>query len=419
MGRPLAKRFFGNENTDDTGFTKDTYQSNSAAGIGGDYVVSYTVTNAGSGWTTIPTVTFSGPTLPTGVSVAGTTHYKALSFTTTANGTGYKVGDVLEANTGTASTKARAPVSAIVTVGTPGITNGGSLYDLRGSQNDRIRFNHANLSTPLIVQVETVSGSTVTSISVVQAGVWTGSGAAPTSMANGVGGFTATTIAGIPGGDTNGNGLILSFPTNIWGVYSFDAVTVPGDYTAFPSTGASGTLDSITPATGAGAKATITMGLLSIAIDDPGSGYLTPTDAAISFSGSTGAAATAVMSDDSGTPYTADAFAALIPYAYTVGNNQIADIIRQRSSRRYYVQTAEGNAICGLVAGTPAAVGEMSLNATDDSGGTYYVIKLTAHKAVVIPNTGSTFTANTSVHWTLTTSDASYDATTTVVIDNA
>ena len=418
MGRPLPKRFFGNMNTDDTGFNQATYQRNANAGFGGDYVESYTVTDAGSGWTTIPTTTFSGPTLPGGTSVAGTTHFKALSFATTANGTGYKVGDVLEANTGTATTKARAPVAAIVTVGIPGITNGGSLYDLRGTQNDRIRFNHANLSTPLIVQVETVSGSTVTSISVVQAGVWTGSGAVPTSMAGGVGGFTATTIAGFPGGDANGSGLVISFTSSQWGVYSFGTVTVPGDYTVFPSTGASGTLDSVTPATGSGAKATLTMGLLSIAITDTGAGYLTATDAAVSFSGSTGAAATAVMSTDSGTPYTADAFPAIIAYGETTsgGTVQIGDIVRQRGSKRFYFTTADGSYVCSLVAATPA-FGEMTITATDSTGCTYYVTKISRHKATLTRYGGGSyeFADGATVGWT-------FDAPTTganVQIENA
>jgi hypothetical protein len=415
MGRPLNKKYFGGRNIGTGGYQINGGLSNSQNysddRIGGEGVASYGTIVAGSGWTTIPTTTFSAPNIPGGVSVAGITHFKALSFATTANGTGYAVGNVLEVNTGTQTTKARAPVAAIVGLGTPGITNGGSLYDINSSTDgDKVTFTHANLSQALIVRVTAVSGSTATSIAVEQQGIWTGTGAFPTSMANGVGGFTATTTAKVsPPGDTNGSGLILSFTGSNWGVYSFGAVTVAGNYTAFPSTGASGTLTSITPATGTGAKADILMGLLSIEITEEGSGYINVADAAVSFSGSTSAAATAVLTTDSGGYINTSGSNmnannqenAILIYAKTTsgGTVQLGDIIKQTNARSYKVKTADGIKICRLGVDDSPANGRAYIVATA-SGGTYYVTKLTAHKATLATKTGDGALDGMSVQWT-------------------
>ena len=78
MGRPLNKKYFGNRNIGTTGTADDK--------IGGEGVASYGNIQAGTGWTTAPTVTFGTPDIPGGVQVTGTVRYKALSFATTANG---------------------------------------------------------------------------------------------------------------------------------------------------------------------------------------------------------------------------------------------------------------------------------------------------------------------------------------------
>jgi hypothetical protein len=401
MGRPIKKKFFANLNN-----PYQNHATGGTTGYGGEGVASYGTIVAGSGFATIPTVTVSAPDFSFDGAATATVlaHYKALSFATTANGTGYAVGNILEVDTGTQTTKARAPVAAITTVGIPTISNGGTLYDLRGTQNDRITFTHANLTTPLIVQVESVSGSTATSISVVQAGVWNGAGA-PTSMANGVGGFTATTTAGFPGGDDNGNGLVLSFPANIWGVFSFGTVSVAGDYTTFPSTGGAGTLTSITPATGTGAKADITMGLLSVEVLTAGRGYTATSDAAITFSGGTGASATAVLTNSYQNGLRVNAF--------VVGGSSavLGDIMKQEASRRYLVKTAEGQSQCKLVASDTPAEGQMNLIATDWTSASYYVTKLTAHKATVVNryNTSTAiYTTGQVAPWTIGNTTGTY-----------
>jgi len=408
MGRPLAKRYFGNLNTNDTGDNASTYSRSSHEGIGGQGVASYGTIVAGSGWTTIPTVSFSGPTLPGGQSVAGTVHYKALSFATTANGSGYNVGDVVEVHTGTATTKARATVAAITVVTATKHLNTGTGY----ADGDTITFS-SGWSTPCVLRVNRPGGGTgsADNYTIVNPGVR--SSAAPTNPVS-------------PDSHTgSGSGATVDF---VFGAYSFSAPTVAGDYTTFPSTNSAGVLDSISPATGTGAKADITMGLLSITVTDPGSGYLNAADAAVSFSGSTGAAATAVLTTDDGTPYDAEAFPAIIAYAKTTsgGTNQIADINRQRGSHRYYVTTADGSAVCQLkTTGAASSAGEMTIKATDSAGKTYYVQKLTAHRATLVPygSSGWNFplvnSQPQSVHWTFSTGDATYNSATSVVIENA
>lgn len=105
----------------------------------------------------------------------------------------------------------------------------------------------------------------------------------------------------------------------------------------------------------------------------------------------------------------------------TIG--KVADIVSQRSSRRYKVTNADGTATCRLVptgvngvnlptvaqvttAGGPTAFGEMTLQATDSAGGTYWVGKLESRTALLFPGgtgtPGSEFTANSHVKWTST-----------------
>ena len=390
MGRPLNKKYFGNLNIGTNGYTPvPGGNTGGDDGIGGEGVASYGTIVAGSGWTTIPTVTFSTPDLPGGVAVAGTAHYKALSFSTTANGTGYNVGDVLEVATGTATTstsKARAAVTSITAVSVA-LVNAGNHYN----NNDILEY-RTGQDTYVTIRVTTVGGASnapAASLAIVSGG--TRSSAKPTgtlSYQNTLGGTGATFTLG-------------------WGVYSFSAPSVVGDYTVFPSTGASGTLTSITPATGTGAKADITMGLLSIAVTQKGSGYTSPADAAVSFSGSTSAAATAVLTTDVGTKtpganYNAatNQDNAIIIHANTTGSGtKIGDIQKQTGSHRYKVRTADGVAVCKLVAINTPAVKQAYIVATA-TGGTYYVTKLTAHRARLVTKTGDGTLNGKSVKWT-------------------
>ena len=106
----------------------------------------------------------------------------------------------------------------------------------------------------------------------------------------------------------------------------------------------------------------------------------------------------------------------------TIGKQ--ADIVSQKSSRRYRVTNADGTAVTRLVptgvngvnsptvaqvvsAGGPTAAGEMTLLATDSAGGVYLVSKLESRTALLFPaaiggSAGSQFAANSHVRWTST-----------------
>jgi hypothetical protein len=106
----------------------------------------------------------------------------------------------------------------------------------------------------------------------------------------------------------------------------------------------------------------------------------------------------------------------------TIGSQ--ADIVSQRSSRRYRVTNTDGTAVVRLVptgvngvnsptvaqviaAGGPTAAGEMTLLATDSDGGVYLVGKLESRTALLFPaaiggTAGVQFTANSHARWTST-----------------
>lgn len=83
-----------------------------------------------------------------------------------------------------------------------------------------------------------------------------------------------------------------------------------------------------------------------------------------------------------------------------------ADIVKQESSRRYLVETAEGIGQCRLVAVANASLvaGQMNILATDTLGSTYYVTKLTARRATLSTatnNGGFEYASGNVAGWTL------------------
>jgi hypothetical protein len=107
----------------------------------------------------------------------------------------------------------------------------------------------------------------------------------------------------------------------------------------------------------------------------------------------------------------------------TIGKQ--ADIVSQRSSRRYRVTNADGTDVVRLVptgvngvnsptvaqvvaAGGPTAAGEMTLTAFDSDNGSYVVGKLESRTALLFPadidgyTAGTQFAANSHAIWTST-----------------
>ena len=64
------------------------------------------------------------------------------------------------------------------------------------------------------------------------------------------------------------------------------------------------------------------------------------------------------------------------------------DIVKQTGSRKYKVTTGDGTAICKLVTTADLNANEMSITATDSNSNTYFVQKLTQHRAVLVQIAG-------------------------------
>lgn len=212
-----------------------------------------------------------------------------------------------------------------------------------------------------------------------------------------IGSTSVTTDDGI-----GGNGIASVTIGGVWSGFTqatstvtFSAPQLPGGVTA------TGTV-TIT----AGAPTLVTM-------IEKGSGYTslpTVTIADSDVGAETSGTATAVYQVDSGAVGSAtNNENAITAYAYvTGGSRQVADIIKQVSSTRYKVKTATGTMICKLKSSASSAAGEMEIVATDASSGTYYVTKLTAHKATLTRGTGTVYVTGVATPWTFSTADATY-----------
>jgi hypothetical protein len=183
--------------------------------------------------------------------------------------------------------------------------------------------------------------------------------------------------------------------------------------TGYYSANAAVTFTAPQIAGGATATGTLTLNgngnVSGVLITSAGSGYTSAPTATV-----TGAnTSPAIVANITLSSSTADAISA---NAWVTGGviGKAADIISQRSSRRYRVRNADGTDVCRLVPRLPAAAGEMALIATDSASGTYYVTKLESRTACLIPGTGTQFAANSHVKWTLDSAEANVS----VVITN-
>ena len=381
MAARLNKKYFGNRNIgtggDQTNNNLSNSQNNSDDRIGGEGVASVTINTVGAYTSGLPTATFSTPDLPGGVRATGIVHGNGLSASTTSNGSGYNFGDVLTVAGGTSTSAATFTVAATIVVSAVK-SAGGSNY----GDGDTLTFS-TGFSPSLILRVNRPGGGRGTPDNFTISQVGRRTSANPANPVS-------------PDSQTGGTGCTVTLG---FGVYSFSTVVVQGDYTVAASNPA-----SFSGGTGTGAAATITYGVSGIVVTEKGSGYSSVADAAITFSGGA-AAATPVLTTDDGVPYSAgNQENAIIVYAKTTsgGTSQIGDIIRQVGTRRYKVKTADGISTCSLVAAAPN-YGEMTITATDSSGKTYYVTKLTGHKATLVQygSSGWEFASDTAVQWTL------------------
>ena len=420
MGRPLNKKYFGDRNIGTGGYQINGGLSNSQNyaddRIGGEGVASVTQNNIGAYKERIPTVTFKVPSEPGGVRATGTvSHVQAVKADIYANGSGYNYGDTFTVNGGT-GTAATFSVASLITVTTT-LNNGGTAIDNGDEYTFSGSYAGGTWTVPLVVHIDNSVTGTVQpgGYHIVTPGVWSGASHPATTA-----GATVTQTAA--GQDYNGAGLVLNLTS--WGVNSV-ALVDGGDYTAvWPSQTA---MDTVT-GTGSGCYTDVYYGVKTISVTEKGSGYISVADALPTFSTVTGsevrATGAAVLTTDAGGYINTSGDNmnannqenAILIYAKTTsgGTVQLGDIIKQSNARSYKVKTADGIAIVKLVAGTPA-FGQATITATDSAGGTYYVTKLTAHKALLTRNTGTQFATGQSVKWSF----GSAVASSSVTIDNA
>ena len=236
-------------------------------------------------------------------------------------------------------------------------------------------------------------------------------------------------IASIPG--------MIAKVTDLSGANAIFSVTTTGasrgnalDLEDIPQDTQTIALDKIA---GSGTAATFVVDVLfrvkesTVTITEEGSGYVgteTFTFAKPVSTAGTVPAGTIVLTTETGNVGSATYEENAIKcYAYvTGGSRKVGDIIKQVSTTRYKVKTADGTMICQLVTdGVANAAGEMDITAYDSgSGGSneYWVKKLTAHKATLVvkgSGGGSQFSTDSAVQWTF----GSASANTSVKIDNA
>jgi hypothetical protein len=175
------------------------------------------------------------------------------------------------------------------------------------------------------------------------------------------------------GGVNNSSGYALNDPLDI------SAPTLPGGVQA----------TAIVSQLGASNK------ILAITVTEKGSGYTAVPTVTENVGGVQGTLTfTAVLTNTQEQ--------SIYTYAKTTsgGTSKLADIIKQRSTKRFKVTTADGTAICTLKGSAVSAVGEMTIIAQDSTGGTYYVTKIGNHRCTITQGNGTAFATDSSVPWT-------------------
>ena len=227
--------------------------------------------------------------------------------------------------------------------------------------------------------------------------------------------------------DTN----VAKFGTAGVGGESVASVTAPAGTLASLVTGTytipAGSISA--PDVTGGAKPVLTVTVTgatayTVAVTSAGSGYTSaPT---ITFAGSVAGgtgSATPVATLTSGASARQNGIKCETQFGTSDAEIVTGDIVKQVSSRRYRVQTSQGTGVFKLVTTEAKAAGEMSIKATDSAGNTYFVAKLTARKAVLVPaanvhgdttSIGTQFASGTTAKWTF----GSAVVNTTVTIEN-
>ena len=349
MGRPIHKKYFGNT---------------SVPPIGGEGVASIAIGGTNTNKTAVPAIVIAAPQLPEGVQAVARARMEVETIINFTSGAGYTPGQVLTLTGGT-GTQATITVNT-TSVATVTVTagQGGTGY-----------------TTGDVVTIQGGTGTLATATVIANAGVVTGfSTFTPGSYT-----VNPTTLLGaatVKTGGTGDDALQVDITMGLGTV----TLTTAGDYTALPAdisiVGHSGT---------GGALFNLDYKVKSVEVTTAGSGYMTAP--AITTQGGTTFTATLT----SGTGGNAITMTGRI----VAGSTVQLDVIKQTGSRRYLVKNGSTVGVVKLVGDAVDAAGEANIVATDSAGGTYYVTKLTAHRAILTRDTGTQFATGQSVKWTL------------------
>jgi len=363
MGRPLKKSYFGSET------------------VNGESIASITIGGVNNAYIAKPTFLVAAPTLPLGVTATTLVHMGVVGITNFTSGTAITPLQVLTLTGGTAATQGTIRVDttslATLVVGAAGGTG---------------------YTTGDVVTVQGGTGTLGTGTVIAALGVVTGfSTFTPGSYT--VNPVTLTNAATVKVGGAGDDALTVNITM---GAHTCTLLTA-GDYTVLP-------VDVTIVGSGAGNPLfNLTYKVVSAAIVLAGSGYASVPVVTVNTGNATGVAV-----------LTTGGANAIVAYAFTGGSNKIADIVKQEGSTYYKVLTSDS--VVGvddravLQSHTPAVVGEMTITAFDQGGGTYWVTKLTMNLATLVRNTGSVYANNTSVQWSFA---SAVDATPIVQIQNA
>ena len=196
-----------------------------------------------------------------------------------------------------------------------------------------------------------------------------------------------------------------TFGTANVGGESVASVTISGVWSGYTQATSTVTFSAPDLVGGVTAEGTVTITAgapTAVTITVPGSGYLS--------------APTVTIADSDGGAETAGTATAVLTSGASARQNSIkceaqigsggtevttGDVIAQKGTRKYRVQTADGTATCTLVASASLGTNEMSITAVDASAHAYWVTKLTAHRAILTRKVSGDgdFASGASVPW--------------------
>lgn len=194
------------------------------------------------------------------------------------------------------------------------------------------------------------------------------------------------------------------FGTANVGGESVASVTISGSWSGFTQATSTVTFSAPDLVGGVTAEGTVTITAGAptlVTITVPGSGYLSAPTVTIADSdggAETTGTATAVLTSGASARQNSIKCEAQIGAGSEVTTG---DIISQKGTKKYRVQTGDGTAICTLVASAALSANEMSITAVDASSNAYWVTKLTAHRAVLTRKVSGDglFASGASVPW--------------------